>query len=226
VNAAQTRFVSLLVPLALAFTGCASTGSTGSSGAAPNLSGTSWVVTRIDGSAPLADSALHANFGTDGRISGDSGCNSFAGPFIQTGSTVDIGELLSTRRACLDSNRQKQEARVLAILQGVTSARLERGQLNLRAPGGSLLLAPGTVTQVANSPYRRAQYDCEGSALTVQYDAGRARLEWRDGQDVLDQKAAASGVWYESSRNTLRGKQQDLVWTQDGRGTRNCKELR
>jgi heat shock protein HslJ len=220
----QTTIKYVLALSALAFTGCATTN--GSSGAAPNLSGTRWIVTRIDGSTPLRNSNLHADFGVDGRVNGDSGCNSFSGPYIQKGSTVDIGELLSTRRACADADRQRQETRVLAILQDATSARLDHGQLSLRAPAGSLLLAPGSVTEVADTAYRRAQYDCEGSALTVQYDTGRAKLEWRDGQDILNQREAASGIWYESSHNTLRGKQQDLVWTRDGHGTRTCRELR
>lgn len=72
---------------------------------------------------------------------------------------------------------------------------------------------------------RRVQFDCEGTALAVQFTPGRAELTWSDGKDVLDQRPAASGIWYESTHNTLRGKGQEMAWTQDGRA-RSCRELK
>lgn len=225
----KTKLVYILEPLALALAlvaaGCASyNGPYERSGAAPNLAGTSWIVTRIDGAAPLRDASLRADFSVDGRVNGDSGCNSFAGPYIQTSSKVQIGELLSTRRACADSDRQRQESRMLAILQGATSARLDRGQLSLRGADGSLLLSPGSIADTSYAYPRKVQFDCEGTGLTVKFQPGSAELTWRDGQDTLDQRPATSGVWYESSRNSLRGK-QDLTWKQSGHQERTCKEL-
>jgi heat shock protein HslJ len=141
-----------------------------------------WVVTRIDGSAPLRGATLRADFGVDGRVNGDSGCNSFSGPYIQTGNTVQIGEPLSTRRACVDNDRQRQETHLLAILQGATSARLEHGQLNLRGADGTLVLAPGS-TDVADTAYaypKNVQFDCQGTGLSVRFETGQAHLTWRD----------------------------------------------
>ena len=225
-SAAPTRLMSVLAPLALALAGCTTTGSSsGSSGPAPNLAGTRWIVTRIDGAAPLRDSTLHADFGVDGRVNGDSGCNSFSGPYIQSGSAVQIGELLSTRRACLDSDRQRQETRMLAILQGSNNARMEKGQLSLRTADGSLLLAPGSVNDSSYASPRRVQFDCQGMGLTVEFAGERADLTWSDGKDTLNRRAAASGIWYESPRNTLRGK-QDLTWAHDGNPSRTCRELK
>lgn len=201
--------------------GCATSGS--SSGPPPQLAGTHWTVTRIDGSAPLRGDALTADFGADGRINGNSGCNGFSGPFIQTGSELDIGELLSTRRACTDSDRQRQESRVLTLLQGAESARMDDGNLVLRSPSGSIEFAP--VSHTAAGYPRRVQYDCDGVGLTVAFQSGSADLTWSDGRDVLTQRPAASGFWYESSRNSIRGK-DELTWTQDGRPARSCKELR
>lgn len=220
-----------LVPLAVALTlatlmlaGCATSGSGSGSAVVPDLAGTRWTVTRIDGNAPAKGEPLTADFGVDGRINGDSGCNNFSGPYIQTGDTVQIGELLSTRRACTDSSRQRQESRVLALLQGATKARMNRDQLTLSAPSGSLVLVPGSF--VANSTVpRRVQYDCEGTGLTVAYEREAAELTWSDGRDMLTQRPAASGVWYQSSNNTLRGK-QEMTWTQNGRTPRTCRELR
>jgi len=213
-----------MVAVAMALSACASSGSSGAAGTTPELAGTHWVLTRIDGNAPLSGEPLNADFSADGRINGHSGCNSFSGPFIQTGATVQIGELLSTRRACVDADRQRQEGRMLAILQGSSTARLDHGQLNLRGNTGTLVFASGTVADSSYAYSRHVQFDCEGTGLMVHFDSGRADLTWNDGHDVLDQKPAASGLWYESPSSSLRGK-GDLTWSQNGR-TRVCRELK
>ena len=72
-----------LPPLALALsmmlTGCATSGN-GASAPMPELAGTRWTVTRIDGRAPVSGDAVTADFGVDGRINGNSSCNYFSGP--------------------------------------------------------------------------------------------------------------------------------------------------
>jgi heat shock protein HslJ len=130
-------FVASLV---LVLAGCAApSGSPGSGFTTPELAGTRWVVTSIDGQAPSGP-ALTADFGNDGRVSGDAGCNSYSGPFIQDGRKVQFGELLSTRRACVDDGRQRQENRLLKILQGNTTLQLSRSRLTVRGEEGSVVL--------------------------------------------------------------------------------------
>jgi len=231
----QHHALPLIAPLlVLFFSACAT--QTGGSRYAPELAGTSWVVTRIDGRAPLRGDALSADFGVDGRLNGDSGCNSYSGPFIQDGSTIRVGELLSTRRACIDADRQRQEGRVLAILQGETIVRYERDRLNVRSSDGTLELAR-TDSDVARSTRgavgaasgpRQSMLDCDGIALTVVYASDSAELSWNGGRDVLRQRAVTTGagIWYESDRNTLRGTGRGLEWIQSQRAPRECHELR
>lgn len=115
-------------------------GSPGNGFTTPELAGTRWVITSIDGRAPTGP-ALTADFGNDGRVSGDAGCNSYSGPFIQDGRSVQFGELLSTRRACVDAARQRQETRLLNILQGPTTLRLSRSsRLTVRGEEGYVVL--------------------------------------------------------------------------------------
>jgi hypothetical protein len=93
----------------------------------------------------------------------------------------------------------------------------------------ALVLAVGacaTTNGPHGSPPRIVQFDCEGTALSVTFETGRAQLSWSDGKDTLVQKPAASGMWYESAHNSLRGKAQDVTWTRDGHGARSCRELR
>lgn len=137
----SSRFALLSLCIALA-TGCAA--SPASRAPVADLSGTRWTVVAVDGSAPQrGEEPLSVEFGVDGRVSGNSGCNRYSGPYIRDADTLRIGELLSTRRACADNARQRLEARVLAILQGDTALRRERDdRISLRREGGSLLLAP------------------------------------------------------------------------------------
>ena len=134
---------SLLAPAAmvsLLLAGCTTlSGSPGNGFTTPELAGTRWVITSIDGKAPSGP-ALTADFSNDGRVSGDSGCNSYSGPFIQDGRKVQFGELLSTRRACVDDLRQRQESQVLRILQGTTTLDLRRGRLTVRGEEGTVVL--------------------------------------------------------------------------------------
>lgn len=110
----------------------------------PDLGGSRWTVVSIDGSAPVrGDEPLSVEFGVDGRVSGNAGCNGYSGPYIREEATLRIGELLSTRRACADEDRQRQETRVLAILQGESELRRERDdRISLRGESGSLVLVP------------------------------------------------------------------------------------
>lgn len=128
--------------LCLALAGCATpSGSPGNGFTIPELAGTRWVVTSIEGRAPTGP-ALTADFSNDGRVSGDAGCNSYSGPYIQDGRKVQFGELLSTRRACVDTSRQRQEDRLLKILQGSTTLQLSRSRLTVRGEAGSVVLTP------------------------------------------------------------------------------------
>jgi heat shock protein HslJ len=132
----------VLFPLLLLVAACASTG--GTSPPVPDLDGSRWVIVAIDGSVPLrGEEPLSVDFSVDGRISGNAGCNTFSGPYIRDDAILRIGEVMSTRRACVDERLQRQEARVLNVLRGETHLRRERDDtISLRNDAGSLLLAP------------------------------------------------------------------------------------
>ncbi len=140
---------ALLLPF---LAGCAtSPDSPGNGFTTPELAGTRWVIASIDGREPSGP-PLTADFGNDGRVSGDAGCNSFSGPYIQSGKSVQFGELLSTRRACVDESRQRQETRLLNILQGSSTLRLSRSRLTVRSSSGYVVLKPGEPVTLGYRP--------------------------------------------------------------------------
>lgn len=112
------------------------------------LAGTEWRAA----SAPDATLA----FGTDGRVSGSTGCNRFSGPYT-TGpdGALEVGPLGVTKRMC-PPEQMEQERVMLQILDTVARAALEDGQLVLsNATGDRFPFEPddsdGSMVQIAGS---------------------------------------------------------------------------
>lgn len=99
-----------------------------------------WVVTEV-AAQPVADTAgLSFSVAHDGAITGNGGCNSFAGHADLDAGVMTIGPLLSTRMAC-DEDRMALEARYLKALEQVRWFVLDTtGHLRLQREDGSLVL--------------------------------------------------------------------------------------
>ncbi len=105
---------------------------------APNLAGTSWVVTGITGANTLADHRPTLEFEAD-RVSGMASCNRFSAGYTQSGSELKVSpDLVMTQMACSPATVMAQEeafAKALASVAGVRTA----------AAGLELLDATGKV---------------------------------------------------------------------------------
>lgn len=55
-----------------------------------NLAGTSWILSSLNGEAPLADVPVSLEFGTDGTAFGTDGCNRFNTSYTQDGANLTI----------------------------------------------------------------------------------------------------------------------------------------
>jgi heat shock protein HslJ len=107
-----------------------------------SLSGFTWRVTGYNNgrqavTSPVPGTVLTAVFGEDGTISGDSGCNNYTGPFTVAGSSMTIGPLASTRRACLSDEANAQEQAFLAALAATRTYELVGERLTLRDDSGA-----------------------------------------------------------------------------------------
>jgi len=114
-------------------------------GSGSGLAGTSWVVTGYDDGSQnvsdvLAGTTLTANFGQDGTMTGNSGCNDYNGPYKITGSQIGIGPLSSTRKACSDpAGVMEQEAQYLAALANAEVFAVDGNTLELREVDGTVM---------------------------------------------------------------------------------------
>ena len=110
------------------------------SAAAANPLEGSWDVTGYNNGkqatvAPVADSKLTAIFTAD-QVSGSAGCNTYSGGYTIDGTTVKIGPLASTQKACADQAVNDQEQQFLAALQASTTYSQSGNTLTLKVAGG------------------------------------------------------------------------------------------
>ena len=106
----------------------------------PNLEGTAWELTQLQGQPVTAGKIPTLAF-RDGQVSGNASCNSFSGPYQRGfGETLKFGSMMSTLMACLDSGQMEREGLYLGALAQTAKYRVENGHLYLYDQGGSLLV--------------------------------------------------------------------------------------
>lgn len=78
-------------------------------------------------------------FGSDGRMSANTGCNSASADYTLTGDALSIGMMAMTKRACVDPGRNEFESDYVEALSKVKRYRVTSGQLELLDAGGNVL---------------------------------------------------------------------------------------
>ncbi len=116
----------------------------------PSLAGTSWTLseTAVQRAAPMpavGNPRPTLTFGTDGRVSGNTGCNSFSGTYTQSGGNVTFGALAMTQALCVDQAVGAQEQLMTRVLNGTPAMTMQGNRLSFSAPAGML-------TFTANAP--------------------------------------------------------------------------
>lgn len=109
-----------------------------------DLAGTTWEATAYNNGKQavvgvLEGTTLTASFDKDGALSGNSGCNTFNGPYKVEGDQITIGLLASTMMMCSDPEGvMEQEAQYLAALQSAAKYQIEGNVLQLRTKDDAL----------------------------------------------------------------------------------------
>jgi heat shock protein HslJ len=106
-----------------------------------DLAGTSWRVLGVNENDAVVTSALTerltADFGADGTISGNGGCNTFRGTYRVDGDAITISDLASTMMGC-EQDVMATEQAYLAALQRATRSSVSGTTLELRDDRGAL----------------------------------------------------------------------------------------
>jgi heat shock protein HslJ len=98
---------------------------------AASLDGTSWTLT--------TSPHITLQF-ADGRASGSGGCNQYHGTYTVSGSSLTFGPTASTRRACAEDERNRQETQYFDALSRVAAYEVAGERLTLRDAAGATLL--------------------------------------------------------------------------------------
>jgi heat shock protein HslJ len=94
----------------------------------------------------MAGTELSANFGIDGKLSGNAGCNNYSATYQTEGNTISIGPAVSTKKAC-EQAVMDQETLYLAALSTAAMYRIDGSKMELRTADGALAVSLQITTQ-------------------------------------------------------------------------------
>ena len=115
-------------------------------GAANPLEG-EWLVTGYNNgkeavTSPIAGTELTATFTPDGQVSGNAGCNTYNGPYKLDGTSLTVGPLATTMKAC-EQAIMDQETQFLTALQTPTTVEPSGATVTLRDSSGATQVVLG-----------------------------------------------------------------------------------
>ena len=132
-NKTLLTIAALLVASGLILSACASAGAAGS------LAGSSWKLLSYGPSqnptAAATDTPTNVDFGRDGTVSGNVGCNSFSGKFQVQNGAITFSQMISTMMGCQEP-QMTQETIALKVMSGTARFELQGSTLVIYAADG------------------------------------------------------------------------------------------
>jgi heat shock protein HslJ len=118
------------------------------------LAGTSWEALSYNNGkqavvSVAVSTTITANFGQDGRLSGNAGCNDYSAAYQTAGNKITIGPIAATQKACSQAGVMDQEMAYLAALPTAATYSISAGRLELRTADGALVAQYQEVKPVA-----------------------------------------------------------------------------
>ena len=98
---------------------------------AASLDGTSWTL--------ITSPVITLKF-ADGSATGSGGCNQYRATYTESGSSLTLGPVAATKRACVEPERNRQETEYFDALGRVTSFAISGDRLALRDASGTTVL--------------------------------------------------------------------------------------
>lgn len=116
----------------------------GSMSAGSALVGARWRLVELEGQPSLAGGGArepHLIFARDSvdRVGGATGCNSMGGRYEADGERIRFSDLFSTKMACVEEERMRQETRFVGALERADGYSISGDTLTLS--GGGTVLA-------------------------------------------------------------------------------------
>jgi heat shock protein HslJ/uncharacterized protein YraI len=108
------------------------------------LRGTRWEVVNYNNGqgavvSLIIGTRISLDYGNDGQVSGNAGCNDFKAPYQVNGSGITIGRPSVTSMFCAEPEGvMDQETQFLAALQSAATFRIDGNTLEMRAAAGAI----------------------------------------------------------------------------------------
>jgi heat shock protein HslJ len=109
-----------------------------------DLSSNDWSLTGFNNGkdaivSVISDTSITASFGTDGKMSGLSGCNTYNADYTVEGEKISIGPAMTTRMFCAGEGVMEQEMAYLQALEKAATFKIEGEMLTLFDAQGLIL---------------------------------------------------------------------------------------
>lgn len=94
--------------------------------------------------SPMAGTTLTAIFTADGQVGGNAGCNSYTGPYKLDGTSLTVGPLATTMKACEQAIMDQETAFLAALQTTPTTVETSGVTVTLRDASGAtaVILSP------------------------------------------------------------------------------------
>lgn len=140
-----------------------------------------WEVVSLGDAAPSAETAITAQFNSDGTLSGSDGCNSYTANFAVNGTEISIQPGASTMMACPEP-AMTQASLYMAALAAARSFAIDGATMSLMDESGAVLLTYRIVDQSLAGTQWQAILFNSGSALVGVTDVQITAAFGADGQ--------------------------------------------
>jgi putative lipoprotein len=104
------------------------------------LGGSEWVPIEIEGVPASESTGAFVQFGGNGRLSGNSGCNRLASSYLTDGATVRISSSVAMTRMACPPAVIVEEARLVQALEAARGFSLDGIELDMTVEDGSTVL--------------------------------------------------------------------------------------
>lgn len=98
-----------------------------------------WMLTELQGQAPLPDTAITAEFSDDGKVGGSSSCNNYSTTYTLKGNQINFGEQTAATLMACDEPIMKQEEKYLNTLSEARTYEISDDVLTLFDTNGNSL---------------------------------------------------------------------------------------
>jgi heat shock protein HslJ len=106
-----------------------------------------WMLTELDGQAPLPDTAITAEFSDDGKVGGSASCNSYSTTYTVKGDQISFSEQIAATLMACDEPIMTQEQKYLEVLSETATYEVSDDVLTLFDTNGNSLVKFKALSQ-------------------------------------------------------------------------------